>query len=129
MKAWSVLEQYEHTGVIVFAETVSEAKTVARGVDPMWEYEWTDLRVKRLPELDGKLSEPGVVDWFENTRIYYEAGWWPEQGAPECDHCGRYEYEGIPESHVEELVDHGCLCVMCRKAAGIETPEPVAPKS
>jgi len=33
VKAWSVLEQYEHTGVIVFAETVSEAKTVARGVD------------------------------------------------------------------------------------------------
>jgi hypothetical protein len=100
MKAWSCMDYGVGCGVIVLAETRGKARALARagGLDGS---EWVDVSVTRLPELDGIREVAGALDWQADERVYWEAGWWCEDpGCASCDTCGRYVYEGIPESRV-----------------------------
>jgi hypothetical protein len=84
------------------------------GIEGFDDLEWTDscVAITRMKELDGKKTNPCVLDWKENARIYYEAGWYPEEGAPCCACCGLHEYDEFPESYVKET-DEGDMCEAC----------------
>jgi len=112
VKAWSCMNYELPCGVIVFAETRGQARSMALGTDGFDCCEWIDIAPTRLKELDGKRTEAGVLDWHTGSRIYYEAGWWPEEGASSCDCCGLYQYDGIDESIVSET-ENGDECAQC----------------
>lgn len=110
MKAWKVYT--DACGYIVFSTSGNMAKSMAHTLPGFECDEWTDIRVARLPELDGKRDYDCVLDWEKDGRIYYEAGWWPVDGTPSCDCCGRYQYDEFPESRVTDTED-GYMCVAC----------------
>ena len=112
MKAWSVTEKEEGLGVIVFAETRSKAKTLGRTSAGLDEADWVYISATRMPELDGLKEESCVLDWSENVRIYWNAKWYSDiDNMRCCDDCGRYWYEDIPES----FIDESGICVDCQK--------------
>ena len=117
MKAWSVMDYVAECGYIVFAETRGKARADAISCAGMDCSEWLDVEVRRLPDLDEKRDAPCVLDWDKDGRIYYEAGWYPEAGAPSCDCCGLYHYDEFPESHVIDT-DEGDMCAACRSIEG-----------
>lgn len=112
MKAWIAMNYTAECGYIVFAATRGKARAAAIGCAGMEGAKWKDVQVGRLHYLDGKKDRECVLSWEKDTRIYYEAGWWPVDGAPSCDCCGLYEYEEFPESRVTET-DDGALCAAC----------------
>jgi len=112
MKAWSVMDYGAECGYIVFAETRGKARAAAMGCAGLDCSEWNDVEVRRIPKLDGKRNAPCVLDWEKDGRIYYEAGWYPIDGAPSCDCCGLFEYDEFPESRVTET-DDGFMCAAC----------------
>jgi len=113
MKAWGCMDYEAECGYIVFAETRGKAHSLVMGEDGFDCSEWTDVNVRRIKEIDGRINAECVADWQKNVRLYYEARWFPEQGASSCDWCSLYRYDEIPESHIEET-DEGDLCVTCR---------------
>jgi len=114
MKAWSCMNYSCPCGYIVFAETRSQAKSMVMGNAGFESVEWIDsgVSITRIKDLDGKKSESCILDWHTDARIYYEAGWWPEEGAPFCDECGLYEYDEFPESYISET-EEAELCAEC----------------
>ena len=112
MKAWSAMDYNAQCGYIVFAETRGKARLLAMREPGLDSSEWVDIDVKRMPDFDGKREKPCALDWQIDARLYYEACWWPDFGAPECEGCGRYEYPSIPESSVTDT-EEGAYCVAC----------------
>jgi len=115
MKAWSGMDYECGYGHIIFAPTRGKARSLLMCADGFDCADWTDstIEVRRLAEMDGRRDEPGLLDWKDGERIYYEAGWYPEEGCPCCDDCLRYSYHSIPESRVIED-DSGARCMACR---------------
>lgn len=114
MKAFGCNNYDFPCGVIVFAETQGKARSMAHGEPGFDSTEWIDIDARRLPNLDGKRGSECVLDWQDDARIYYEAGWYPEEGAPLCDICGKHEYDSIPESEVIETGEGRFICVSCK---------------
>ena len=114
MKAWNCADH--ECGFIVFAETRAKARTLAMGEAGFECSEWVEIEVRRMKELDGLRDEPCVLDWQENERVYYEAGWFPEECAPFCIRCERYQYERIPESFITWTEHDGDMCVACKNS-------------
>jgi len=117
VKAWGV--NNDECGYIIFAETRGKAKGIAICQDGFDCMEFTDptWRVYRMPKLDGLLEKEGILEWHKHQRTYYEAGWYPEDGAESCDACGLYHYDSIPESHVSDTED-GYICASCAREEG-----------
>jgi hypothetical protein len=116
MKAWAVSDYDAEVGVIVFAETDGKAKSLAKGHEGFEYSDWTDLSVRRVEKLDGKKESECVADWTADARMYYESGFFPEDGAPMCDWCGLYEYDEFPESRVTDwgdADDEARVCAAC----------------
>ena len=112
MKAWGV--NNEECGIIVFAETRGRAKSITLGREgfDFCEFADSDIRVHRMPEIDGLKTEEGLLPWKGNERTYYEHGWYSEEGVSSCDCCGLYHYDSIPESEIEET-ENGDMCKAC----------------
>lgn len=97
MKAYKVYDISHDEGYqdIIFAKTAQEAKIKAFGTSPACESsEWIDLRVGRVPYLDG------MENCTERELMYVaiENGWW-------------YEVDGIKydEENLEEAVKEGIV--------------------
>lgn len=112
MKAWGCMDYNAECGVIVFAETRGKARSIAKGCAGLEDSEWCDIEVRRIKSLDGERTEAGDLDWHKDERLYYEAGWYAEDGARSCDCCGLYEYDSIPESTIAET-EEGDICAAC----------------
>lgn len=88
MKAYQVwdIENYEGYQDVVFAENAKAAKTMGFGLENCSGAEWINMRVRRLPELDG-------MEDYTHKELMYELiklGWW-------------YEHEGV--RYTEEDLD------------------------
>jgi len=112
IKAWSCCDDMAECGYIIFTTSRSMAHAIAIGLPGFDCSEWNNIRVVRLPAMDGKRDCDCVLDWSTDAREYYEAGWWPMDGSVECEFCGLFEYEQFPESRVTERED-GNICAAC----------------
>lgn len=97
MKAWSVYTDYSEGMSIVFADTAGKARQLAQGTDACEDADWCDIRVKRLPEIDGMEDrEPKDNPWLnEEIRLTLvkERDWaCTEPQYSDCDSCLAKEF-------------------------------------
>lgn len=119
LRAWAVTVEGE-VSVIVYAPTATRARALGWTSDWFIGTDFIDLRARLIHELKPAAQAHGRERIMEgNTqneqRIMRELGWYEyDRGAADsCDGCGLYEWEGIPESRIEE-VGEDLLCVQCR---------------
>lgn len=98
MKAYQVYSDYSEYSQIVFTDTPGKARQEAKHMDEFDFDEFTDIRVKRLPMLDGMESEEPKDSLWLNERIrtilVRDYGWQcVEPNVYEmCDDCCAKEY-------------------------------------
>lgn len=104
MKAYRVFDNWEPSyATVVYAETAGKAKAAAKRTDTCEDSEWTDIRVRRFPEMDGNYRGREEMDWNDkNDRAVLVAlGWSCGERNWECDTCESkafcYEWEGEEE--------------------------------
>lgn len=96
MKAYKVYDTEDHEGYqdIVFAETAREAKKQGRTLDSCVDAEYINIRVNRLPFLDGMENR-------SEQEILYIAlmnGWWHDYGDT------RYTEENVDDAIARGIV-------------------------
>lgn len=96
MKAYKVydVENYEGYEDIVFAKTAREAKKMWSTLDSCADAEYINIRVNRLPFLDG------MEDRTKEEVLYVAMlnGWWYEIGDKRCD-----------EENIDEAIADGIV--------------------
>jgi hypothetical protein len=91
-------------GVIVLAPTRGKARSLAHGSAGLDMSEWIDIEVRRVPIADTYDEQERILDWEEDARSYWLAGWYPEDvEGPRCSVCGLYVYTSISDSHLDDL--------------------------
>ena len=112
MKAYEVSDKqlYSDYAVIVFAETRGKAISSAIGTDEFPKYEWnfTELRAKRMPELDKAYRGAWRIEWdndADRLALVRDAGYYCNDDAfdtDECERCAGKEYCSRYEEYLEE---------------------------
>jgi hypothetical protein len=103
---------------VVFAESVSRAKAIAKAGDWLGDTPWTDLRAVRATKWDDLFEHcgPGLAR-FDDPVVLRRArslGWHEYDGQYEtCSACGLHEWEELAESKLAE-VGFAVLCAGCR---------------
>lgn len=99
MKAYEVYTDFSEVGSgIVFAENVGKAKGKAIRLEIFHDKRFIDIRVKRLPELDGMESEEPADNLWLNEKIrtilVKEHGWQCNEPNvyEKCENCCAKEY-------------------------------------
>ena len=106
MKAYSVRDKNSDCFTIVFAESVNKAKVIALHTDACEDSYYTDIRTKRIPDLD-KYYRVGKkeMDWFDDAdriALVRDAGYscdpeyWEEEYCTRCpakQWCERWQNE------------------------------------
>lgn len=97
MKAWIARTDYSDGSTIVFANTRNEAKLLAMGTDFCEYAPYIDIRVRRVPELDGmEKCEPTDNPWLnDDIRLILvkEYDWaCVEPQYSDCDNCIAKQY-------------------------------------
>lgn len=97
MKAWSVFTDYGDYSSIVFADTAGRARQKAQSTDACEYVDWRDIRVKRMPKLDGMEDrEPRDAPWLnEEIRLILVKDYnWAcaEPQYSDCDSCSAKEF-------------------------------------
>ncbi len=91
MKAYQAWDagSCENFSTVVFAETAQAAKNVARNTEVCEYAAYTDIRVKRLPEMDGHDRGRSEIDWWdmEDRKALVALGWACSDTSWECDTC------------------------------------------
>lgn len=87
-KAWDMMS-CENGSTVVFAETAQAAKNVARYTDACEDADYIDIRVQRLPEMDGHDRGRCEIDWYdpEDRKALVALGWSCLETSYECDTC------------------------------------------
>lgn len=126
MKAYKVFDGsgYADYVLIVFAETRSKAIVAALGTDefPYGEWEYTQLRARRVPELDKHYRGHSVMEWYnaeDRIAMVKEAGFRCDDDSfdPECCRsCPASSYcEKYAEYFEEENGERSCVvCEYCQ---------------
>lgn len=112
MKAWTVWdkEAVEPAVTIVFAETRSQAKALARRTDTCESAEFTDIRVHREPRADKLYKGSYEIDWMDDeTRLALvrDLEWSCAETSRECFDCVAKEFCGLYENMMDELSEDG----------------------
>ena len=111
MKAWNVRDEDEGIGSIVFAATRGKAKSLGCQAPGLDGCDWVNISATRIPSLDGVMKEACILDWQKHKHIYWNARWFSDPDDMGCcDDCGRYHYEDIPES----FIDDNNICRDCK---------------
>lgn len=95
LKAYSVHDKdfYNPYTTVVFAEKPSEAKALALRTDAFEDYSYTDIRVRRVPELDSEFRGRWEMDWYDKEdriALVKKLGMYCDYDARamgECDEC------------------------------------------
>jgi hypothetical protein len=67
MKAWLVRKEDEFCATIVFAETRGKARALAMHTEVCEDVEFTDIEVRRKPQMDKYYKEGKTeMDWFNS---------------------------------------------------------------
>ena len=105
LKAWRIQDEYSYEGgcTVVFAETRGKAHAIAMGTECCEDAEWTDIRVTRLPLMDGKDRGRHEINWDDpedRIALVRDCGWScseeyldREHDCPNCpaaEWCGSY---------------------------------------
>ncbi len=87
-KAWDS-EAAENYSTVVFAHTAQEAKKIAFSTETCEDAKYTDIRVRRFPEMDGHDRGRNEIDWYdmEDRRALVALGWSCLETSWECDTC------------------------------------------
>lgn len=87
-KAWDA-KSCENISTVVFAETAQEAKKIACYTETCEDAAYTDIRVQRLPEMDGHDRGSSEIDWYdpEDRKALVALGWSCLETSEECDTC------------------------------------------
>lgn len=87
-KAWDT-KNFEGTSTVVFAETAQAAKNAARCTETCEDAAYIDIRVQRLPEMDGHDRGRSEIDWYdmEDRKALVALGWSCLDPSEECDTC------------------------------------------
>ena len=97
----------DHSSEIVIAESPSKARSTAHkgGDADLNEYEFFELRAKRLPELDHlyETEGEGLVNWHKENvmMILRSLGWWFEDMS-QCACCGLSVVESVEITHLDD---------------------------
>lgn len=96
MKAYRVYDPNCHEGYesIVFANTATEAKTKGHGMIELWDVEWINLRVRRIPELDDMQD---LTDKELRYVAITQCGFWYNDGYDNIYH----------EENINEAIESG----------------------
>ena len=95
MKAYRAYEVGGEGATIVFAETASQAKSVAKACDCCEDARWTDVRVNREPRADSLYKGQSEIDWYDpETRLVLvrDLGWACYEPSFECDSCNARKF-------------------------------------
>lgn len=118
LRAFVVSADHSDGSVIVFAKKRSRAKSLASKADCFCDFEFTELRCRREPDIDKyaeKFGEVAITGYSRNEQeLMRDLGWFELDGGGCCDECGMHEWSGIPESMLEEVKDEGEICAECR---------------
>lgn len=87
-KAWDS-EAVENYSTVVFAETARQAKVIAFGTETCEDANYTGIRVRRFPEMDGHDRGRSEIDWYdpEDRKALVAIGWSCFETSWECDTC------------------------------------------
>ena len=109
IKAYKCWEDYEGYSTVVFAETAGKARYVAMNSDTLGEdLTFKDVRVRRIPVLDGCYKGRREMDWFDpddRLAMVKEAGYRCDDDGfdpDECVTCSSKEYCSRYEDYKEE---------------------------
>lgn len=87
--AWDV-NSCDNCSTVVFAENASKARQQAFHSETCEDASYTDIRVKRFPEMDGHYRGVGEIDWYnpEDRKALAALGWSCFEPAEwECSSC------------------------------------------
>lgn len=108
MKAFACSSNYSEGSIVVFAETANKARAMTVHSDGFEYDEYTDIRARRLPLLDGMENHEPKDNYWLNDEIRIilvrDYGWncfEPNEYEP-CEECCAKEYCGVYESRKEE---------------------------
>ena len=115
MKAYEVTDKegYSEYSLVVFAESRGKAIYSAIGTDefPKYEYDFTQLRARRISCLDNAYRGKWCMDWDDEEdrlAMVRDAGWYCGEDAfdpDDCDRCVAKEYCTRYEEYTEEVED------------------------
>lgn len=95
MKAYYAYENNYEYSTIVFAENVSQAKTLAMWSEQFEDVPYIDIRVQRMKEADNLYKGRSEIDWDnEDTRLVLvrDFSWACYEPSWECDTCSAKAY-------------------------------------
>ena len=95
IKAYCARDKDGDTSTVVFAESAAQAKVIAQSTDCCGDVPYIDIRVTRVPALDGLYKGRSEVDWYDDeTRVILvrDYGWWCWEPSWECDSCPARQY-------------------------------------
>lgn len=124
MKAYKVTDiQVEEIAEIVFAESRSKARAIAKGSEWFGEADYTDLRAVRVPDWDDLFEHcgPGRARFDDPVVLRRARGLgWHEYDASyqSCSRCGLFQWRDLPESELADLGEE-LVCAGCRSGEGV----------
>ena len=101
MKAYSVRDKNSDYSTVVFAETSGKAKAIAIHTNACEDSYYTDIRTKRIPDLDKYYRGLDEMNWFDDAdriAMVKDGNFhcFADSECPNCpakEYCDRYEYE------------------------------------
>lgn len=109
IKAYICNEDYMGYSTVIFAETAGKARYIALKSDTLGEEnEFKDIRVRRIPALDGFYKGKKEMDWYdpdERLAMVKEAGYRCDDDGfdpDECKRCSAQKYCAKWEEYAEE---------------------------
>ena len=104
MKAWLVKDKDENAATVVFAETRGKARALAMHTEACEDVPFTDIEVKRRPQLDKYYTEgKKEMDWYnskDRIALVKDCGfvcdrdYWEQVDCAECPakkYCDTYK--------------------------------------
>ena len=87
-QAWDT-RSVEECSTVVFAETAQAAKVIAFHTETCEDADFINVRVRRLPQMDGRDRGRSEVDWYdmEDRKALVSLGWMCLETSEECDAC------------------------------------------
>lgn len=91
LKAYKVSPKYDFYSEVIFAETAGQAKSFALSMDSCSEYSFTELEVRRMPNLDKYYKEGKRYFEWDNPQdrvvLVKEAGFVCDDETYEYEDC------------------------------------------
>lgn len=87
-QAWDT-KSIEDCSTVVFAETAQAAKIIAFHTETCEDADFINVRVRRLPQMDGRDRVRSEVDWYdmEDRKALVAIGWACLETSWDCDTC------------------------------------------